>query len=688
MTLPWTKNRQNNIDMGKLPTIFPLSANSNLTADDMPGLNVYKCYLTKAFSESRIRNIVVTGNFGVGKSSVIRSFEKEYCKKQGNRAKHSNFLYVSLGDYITEKSPLAEKKVAQEPGEQPQEDADSPNDNNKQQNILERRLLLQIYARFHRKDLPASSFKLIQEHSRFSRDIVPLICGFMTAIILLLSFHEPIGILLNTNFCRIDTSRLQGKIGTWLNTIFSNIDVLKSWGHLILYLAAIALVTVAVFFIIRHELPKLQAKALVVKTNTLEASYESDACDSYLDQHATEIVYCLEQIADKINYTVVFEDLDWFDAGACLEIFTRLREINYLVNLRLSQKKKKHLRFIYVTNDNMISRLNHSKFFDYIMPVFPRLNEKTAEQIFVDNIKTVHDDLNCELTINLTPNGSDCLANKAIHLIAPYLSDYRLQYTVLNEYSMLIRLCFESNGNVTNINIISENILAFAVYKNLFPEDYSNIWWGKSNVFPTYDEGKFEGKDKELLNSLRCGENPLLPNRCLYYVGFRREDIVNLHMSQLKINLEETLGDTKVDNMEELCEALGKYCIELSNSISSGCTIKDSIVNNFKTAIKYMVTHRFDNWDWLFSEKMPIIFALEILSQFNKNEDDMLRDLFKLAGLDIEGQNSLFEKCKGFNDISHARDLTDREYEILRMGTGNQYNGNITLNGQKLRRHM
>lgn len=621
------------------PSIFPLSANPTLDTSDMLGLDVYKRYLAGAFHETRIRNMVITGDFGIGKSSIIRSFETSYFHPR----KKSGFLYISLGNFM--------------------ESGVSIDDN--QQNIFERRVLLQIYSRFHRKDLPASSFRLIQEHSRFSKNVISVVCGFMTAAVLLLNLHESIGGLLSANFSRIDLSAFQGSAITWLGTVLNNIDVLKSWGHMVLYLLTIAVAAVAVSFFVYHELPRLQAKALTIKASNIEASYEDAACDGYIDQHTTDIVYCLEQIADQICYTVVFEDMDRLSTEVCLKIFTRLREINYLVNLRLSRKGK-YLRFVYVANNSLISHLEQSKFFDYIMPVFPCLNKKTALQILTTNLKKVNDELNSEMNTALIPSTHTTTTSGALHVIAPYLSDYRLQYTVLNEYSLLLRLHLKTNQSSWK-NTDAEHILAFSVYKNLFPEDYSQIIQGKSKVFPIYRGEEFDEKSNELLSQLRGGESPLLTTNCLYFAGYSREKIIESWKTQIKSDLYNTLSSIQAEDEKEAHEALKSYCDELDESTDTAI---------FVAVINYIVGKELGGWDWLFSTKHTIRFVLRILSEL---EVGTLRLLFKSAGLDIESGKSIFEACENLSMLNQSEDFTQKELDVLCMGTGKQFSGNVWI---------
>ena len=426
-----------------LPKIFPLSPKQDLLQPDSTGFKEYEKFLRSAFLQPNIRNILITGEFGVGKSSIIRSVENCWIKSNKIKIRHG-FLYISLGDYIIKSNNNEPPLVPRESAAQADKaDGQADDNEDKQKNFLERRLLLQIYAASHRADLPASSFKMIQEHNVFTRGIIPFICAVMTIVLLLLGLHAPIGHLLSTVF----SDQIDAK--------------LKSVGHLLLYVLAILFAAIATFFALRDQLPKLQAKSFTIKANSLEAKYESGACESYLDQHITELVYCLEQIAEKIDYTVVFEDLDRFDSKTCLEIFTRLREINYLVNLRRSPGCKGPLRFIYVANDSILAHLEHSKFFDYIMPVYPRLNQKTAESILAENLKEVYEENNF-----ITESSS------LVHAAAPYLSDYRLQYTVLNDFNILLRLYQSRNSNEADAKS-AVDILALAIYKNYFPGDFS-----------------------------------------------------------------------------------------------------------------------------------------------------------------------------------------------------------------------
>lgn len=73
---------------------------------------------------------------------------------------------------------------------------------------------------------------------------------------------------------------------------------------------------------------------------------------SYIDDHIYEIVYALETMASDIGHTVVLEDMDRLGRSICVDIFSKLRRINYLVNDR-KKLKGKYIRFIYAFDDSV-----------------------------------------------------------------------------------------------------------------------------------------------------------------------------------------------------------------------------------------------------------------------------------------------------------------------------------------------
>lgn len=105
------------------------------------------------------------------KIPVLRKCKKHKRQKQTE----PHFLYVSLGKYIN----------------------DDTEKESEEKNIIERRILLQIYARFHKRDIEAGRFDMIQEPSCFGR-LNANLGGLLILMILLLIFYQPLGSLIKS----------------------------------------------------------------------------------------------------------------------------------------------------------------------------------------------------------------------------------------------------------------------------------------------------------------------------------------------------------------------------------------------------------------------------------------------------------------------------------------------------------
>lgn len=51
----------------------------------------------------------------------------------------------------------------------------------------------------------------------------------------------------------------------------------------------------------------MRLKNIAVKSDNTEIDIERSACKDYLDLYATELIYCLEQIADKYRDFLTFK---------------------------------------------------------------------------------------------------------------------------------------------------------------------------------------------------------------------------------------------------------------------------------------------------------------------------------------------------------------------------------------------
>ena len=90
---------------------------------------------------------------------------------------------------------------------------------------------------------------------------------------------------------------------------------------------------------------------------------------------------------DTTKYDVViFEDLDRLNNN---RIFIKLREINQIINNCLADRQP--LKFIYAVRDELFSSAeSRTKFFDFVMPVIPAMDNENAS----DHLLLLYVDIN------------------------------------------------------------------------------------------------------------------------------------------------------------------------------------------------------------------------------------------------------------------------------------------------------
>ena len=123
-------------------------------------------------------------------------------------------------------------------------------------------------------------------------------------------------------------------------------------------------------------------KSLAIKKlniSNAEIEIESGISKSILNNHIDEILYFFEVTDYNV---VIIEDLDRFEQT---EVFTKLREINLLINN--SKKIANVVVFIYAIKDDMFRDKDRTKFFDFMIPIIPVINSSNSNEKLLDIVK-------------------------------------------------------------------------------------------------------------------------------------------------------------------------------------------------------------------------------------------------------------------------------------------------------------
>ena len=232
-------------------------------------------------------------------------------------------------------------------------------------------------------------------------------------------------------------------------------------------------------------------RKLSFQGNEIEIFSENE--NSYFDKYLNEVLYLFENADIDV---FVFEDIDRFDN---VTIFERLREINTLVNIRLDGKKT--VRFFYLLRDELFSNKDRTKFFDYILPVVPVVDSsnsynKLKEYLLYADMYQKFDD-------------------RFLRDLSLYIDDLRLLKNIINEFLIYYE-------KLKKIDLNENKMLAIIAYKNIFPQDFSDLQLNRGFVHALFEQKelfisdekeKLQAQIKEYKHQIENCQNELLENK-------------------------------------------------------------------------------------------------------------------------------------------------------------------------------
>lgn len=333
---------------------------------------VYSNAILWALNDHEIKNIAVTGPYGSGKSSIIRTFEKNHPEYR--------FLNISLASFNDYENNSANIEIK-----------DNFKDKvvwAKNNQLIELSILQQIFYHVKHNSIKDSRFKRIKNLSTSFNLLYSISIIIWIIAIALLFFPS---YFVQTEIWK--HFKIQDIFITWVQPI---VFILTLIGLLIIITKGLRIAN-------NYKINKLN-----IQKGEIEINCENDA--SILNKHLDELLYFFE----ATNYNaLVIEDLDRFEDTL---IFLKLRELNTLINS--SKQINKHIVFFYALKDDMFKDRDRTKFFDFIIPVIPIINSSNSGEIILNKFKDT----------KLSPSSN------LVSDISFYIDDMRLLKNIYNEY--------------------------------------------------------------------------------------------------------------------------------------------------------------------------------------------------------------------------------------------------------------
>ncbi|MDZ5253777.1 hypothetical protein [Clostridium sp. LIBA-8841] len=503
--------------------------------DDLPKDDIYIRTLLEAIKNKKALNIALSGPYGAGKSSVIESFKKHYEEFKCINISLANFLEKQNNESIGAEKDSKKDKI------------DSLQDQ------LERSILKQLFYKVNYSKIPNSRFKRINEFTILKVSKILLI-----AIIAMI----PI-ILFNVKWLSEKYVECKEIILTFLQNQFS---INPTEIQFIFIIGGVCLISlIFLVFLIKFILNSFSIKSIKASKSVelnLEAQSDIKSFDKYID----EIMYFFK----KNKYNVVFfEDLDRFNN---IEIFTRLRELNNIINEseEINTNKlmiKRKIKFVYAIKDDIFSCCNEkdkknqnedfnccknrTKFFDYIIPVIPKIDSNNSFGELKKLIDEYNEDKIDEDKIKIS--------KQFINDVSIFIDDMRLLTNTFNEF-----LIYYEKIKIAKTEEMFQKLFAIILYKNLYPSDFAKLKNNESYINNVINKKRdiieerlnsidksIERKKKEKINTEKECLNSFDELIEVYSNAWNNKKIISVAYNNSDINLED-LTMEQIENIEKI----------------------------------------------------------------------------------------------------------------------------------------
>ena len=467
------KSSKKNKNKKTINMLSPTTIKLGNKKDD--GKWAYIDHLKQAVENDDGYNIAVSGSYGTGKSSIMKTFAE--------KSKYKNkVIIISIGSFLKtrEDTDNQEKKESRELRLH-SEDVDEENTTkisieeekkNKEEDgkisleeeqlleKIEKSIVKQLIYRTKFSDSKLSSISRPQKSWRLKYLLFSFFISYIILYIFILLSNETINNLLSSSVINFYN---------FLHSAFSFLpnypyDFLCPFFNILFIIDCIWLIisTINYLFILTN---KAKTK---IKIHNYEL--ELDRSDnlskfSFMD-NLYEILYYFMNSNVEI---VVFEDIDRYQKDVCIKVIEDLKELNLIINkcYGINHKKifnkfkikRNKIVFIYSFRDSIFyEHTQKNKFYDYILSVMPISTTYNSDQNFINEFGNVGRDFK-EIDRNL-------LNKTALHI-----TDMRTIKSIINDYDLFVKILNKNNLSIQN----KTQIFALCVFKNYDLKGYDSL---------------------------------------------------------------------------------------------------------------------------------------------------------------------------------------------------------------------
>lgn len=423
-----------------------------LVGEERDGVKVYLDQLDNAINSKSAFNIALSGGYGTGKSSIV----KTYIARNEDKDK---FKVISIGSFLS--YDLTKEKVNSNEDNEKEHTSDAENRevtfegvqndiNNGQQNDaskseenketndesinlkelqvvdkIEESILKQLTYLNSHESMPQSDLKRI--------NVLTSKTSFLLLIVIL-------NIII---FCSIN---FNDGVYYFLLDLLKNINICYKPITVIYFIIILILLSSLIYNFLSHFIDSNKVKNVKTSVADIELNGFEDLA---FNKKLFEIIYIFK--VNKIE-AVFFEDIDRFSNDIVMMVMEELKELNTILNNSPLIEQK--VTFIYEFKDQIFKNYrDRSKFYDHIISVMPLSTPSNSIYLF-DSLVNNNDITNIDLDL--------------IRIICKYITDYRTMQNIVGDY-----LLFKK---ILDIPSEEENYLfATMAYKNYDSVDYDSL---------------------------------------------------------------------------------------------------------------------------------------------------------------------------------------------------------------------